>query len=242
MTGAASGEREAPRTERTTAGEYVPVRTGQTRAPTVRPGTDGTTLARPESASPFEQEDLQADTPTQLGSAPSPQAQTMTASTSAPSADVESPRRRAGAWRSGFDATMGRVQSGAVHKDMPIWAQRSTGRPRIAGADDLVQQLASASAPEDIVQVLMDSGDAARRATSSLPQPVIQVISRSRRKPRGLRARRRGAATRARDSVYRDRPRAGQSQRGRTLHDTRGARHDTGLNPRGSSASASSPR
>ena len=93
----------------------------------------------------------------------------MTASASAPSANVESPRRRAGAWRSGFDATMGRVQSGAVHKDMPIWAQRSTGRPRIAGADDLVQQLASASAPEDIVQVLMDSGDAARRATSSLP-------------------------------------------------------------------------
>ena len=48
MTGAASGEREAPRTERTNAGEYVPVRTGQTRAPTVRPGTEGTTLARPD--------------------------------------------------------------------------------------------------------------------------------------------------------------------------------------------------
>ena len=43
----------------------------------------------------------------------------MTASTSAPSADVESPRRRAGAWRSGFDATMGRVQA-RLHKDMPI--------------------------------------------------------------------------------------------------------------------------
>ena len=241
MTGAASGEREAPRTERTNAGEYVPVRTGQTRAPTVRPGAEGTTLARPESASLFEREDLQDGTPAQLGSAPFAQEQTMTASTSAPSADVESPRRRAGAWRSGFDATMGRVQSGAVHKDMPIWAQRSTGRPRIAGADDLVQQLASASAPEDIVQVLMDSGDAARRATSSLPQPVIQVIQQIKTEAARIEGETQREQRQERTIPSTETVRARASRREGVRSTTRVARGMTGLNPRGSSASASSP-
>jgi hypothetical protein len=82
----------------------------------------------------------------------------------------------AGPRRTGFENTVNGVEQGLVHNEMPVWAQRSTGRPLIRDAKDLVSELAKASAPEQIVQLLMSDGDSVRRATSSLPQPVIQVI------------------------------------------------------------------
>ena len=235
MVGAAAGEREAPRTERTTAGEYIPVRTGRTRTTSARPSTDGITLARPESAGPTESTEGQ----NMPGSMPF-------AGTGEASADPQAetspgPRQRTGAWRSGFDATMGRVQSGAVHKDLPIWAQRSTGRPRITGADDLVQQLATASAPEDVVQVLMDSGDAARRATSSLPQPVIQVIQQIKTEAARTEVEVQNEQRQERAALPNETVRARATRREGARSTTRIARGMTGLNPRGSASAASAP-
>ena len=233
MVGAAQDEREAPRTERTTAGEYVPVRTGQTRAPTTRPSTEGVTLARSETVEMPDGSGLQEGAGRPLSGD--------LRQTEGPQQDASGPRQRTGAWRSGFDATMGRVQSGAVHKDLPVWAQRSTGRPRITGTDDLVQQLATASAPEDVVQVLMGSGDAVRRATSSLPQPVIQVIQQI--KTEAVRAE--GEAHREqrqdRTALPTETVRGRASRREGARSTTRVARSMTGLNPRGSASGASGP-
>ena len=239
MMGAATNEREAPRTERTVAGEYIPVRTGQTRTSAARPSVDGVTLARPDVAGSMDPvEEQQGAMARPMGAVPGQASAPVAASTPV---DGTPARQRTGAWRSGFDATMGRVQSGAVHNDLPVWAQRSTGRPRITGADDLVQQLATASAPEDIVQVLMDSGDAARRATSSLPQPVIQVIQQI--KTEAVRAegevRREEHQERAALSTETVRARASRREGARST--TRVARGMTGLNPRGSASAASAP-
>ncbi len=136
---------------------------------------------------------------------------------------------------------MDRVQSGVVHNNMPIWAQRSTGRPRISGTDDLVQQLASASAPEQVVQVLMDSGDAARRATSSLPQPVIQVIQQIKTEAARAEGEVVREARQERAEVATETVRARANRRESARSTTRVARTMTGLNPRGGSSSASSP-
>jgi len=76
--------------------------------------------------------------------------------------------------RSGFDDTVDGIGAGTVHSDMPIWAQRSTGAPRIHGADELVSALAKASQPQEVVNVLMNRSDGVSATT--LPQPVIQVI------------------------------------------------------------------
>jgi len=98
------------------------------------------------------------------------QAQNIEMDALAPVGTASTPRR------TGFDHTVNGVEQGVVHNEMPVWAQRSTGRPLIRDAKDLVSELAKASAPEQIVQLLMSDGDSVRRATSSLPQPVIQVI------------------------------------------------------------------
>jgi hypothetical protein len=148
--------------------------------------------------------------------------------------------RRSVGWRSGFDATVGRVESGAIHRDMPIWAQRSTGRPRIKSGDDLVQQLAQAKAPEDVVQVLMDQGNASRSATSSLPQPVIQVIQQikteaGRAEQEVVREQRIQSDTPSTETVRR---RANRREGVRST--TRVARGMTGLNPRGNTGGQSS--
>jgi hypothetical protein len=130
---------------------------------------------------------------------------------------------------------MGGVGTGAVHQDMPIWAQRSTGRPRIGGSEELVTQLASASAPEDVVQVLMGQGDAVRRATSSLSQPVIQVIQQIKTEA----ARAEIEAVREQEVLSTETIRARTSRREGVRSSTRVVRGMTGLNPRGTGGRAS---
>lgn len=217
---------EPARAQRTVSGAYVPVASpsrtrGVTRGAAVM--TEGTTLAQPSASK-----------------APD-QGQAM-----APSSDLAidpttpDTRPRAGGHRTGFDSTMGAVGTGQVHGSMPIWAQRSTGRPRIAGGDDLVQQLARAAAPEDVVSVLMNQSDSARRATSSLPQPVVQVIQQIRTEA----ARAEGEAQQAqrgeRKMMETETVRQRSQRRQGVRSTTRVARGMTGINPGGSSARGSS--
>jgi hypothetical protein len=120
---------------------------------------------------------------------------------------------------------------------MPIWAQRSTGRPRIAGGDDLVSQLARATAPEEVVSVLMDQSDTVRRATSSLPTPVVQVIQQI--KTEAVRAE--GEAQVAeRASIDTETVRQRSRRREGVRSTTRVARGMTGLSPGSGSARAPS--
>jgi len=217
---------ELARTMRTAEGSYVPVRSGQTRPAETAAGAQ-VTLARPDGRDPVQTE--QPDLVAQTGPVDPTREEPLS----------RSPRGQVGAWRSGFEDTMGGLRTGAVHKDMPIWAQRSTGRPRIGGGDDLVQQLAQASAPEDVVQVLMDQSDSGRRATSTLPQPVIQVIQQIKTEA----ARAESESTREyerRVELPTETIRSRTGRREAVRSTTRVARGMTGLNPRGSSAGASS--
>ncbi|MEC8192423.1 MAG: hypothetical protein VX127_06820 [Myxococcota bacterium] len=147
--------------------------------------------------------------------------------------DPVSPRRRVG-----FDQTLDGVGSGRVESAMPIWAQRSTGRPRIANSDDLVNQLARASAPEDVVSVLMDQSDSVRRATSSLPTPVVQVIQQI--KTEAVRAEGEAQATQRAAAQSQESVRRRSQRREGVRSTTRVVRGMTGLNPRGSSERSSS--
>jgi len=205
-------------------------------------GSESVTLARPEPSADQGGDIAGVNAATRAGDTSIPLSERSAAID--PTRDepmtIADRERRTGSWRSGFDATMGRVESGSVHRDLPIWAQRSTGRPRIKSGDDLVQQLAQARAPEEVVQVLMDQGSAARAATSSLPQPVIQVIQQIKTE-----------AIRAEEEVVQERRvreaavptetvRSRASRREGVRSTTRVARGMTGLNPRGSSAGPSS--
>jgi hypothetical protein len=87
-------------------------------------------------------------------------------------AELEAPTDR----RVGFDHTVRGVGSGRVDSEMPIWAQRATGAPRIRGSEDLVDALVKAGRPDEVVQVLMDRSSEMSTVASSLPSPVIQVI------------------------------------------------------------------
>ncbi len=135
------------------------------------------------------------------------------------------PRRR-----TGFDATVSGVGAGHVESTMPIWAQRSTGRPRITGGDDLVQQLARATAPEDVVSVLMDQSDSVRRATSSLPTPVVQVIQQI--KTESARAESEAQTARQASAPQAETVRQRSQRREGVRSTTRVVRGMTGLNPR----------
>jgi hypothetical protein len=81
-----------------------------------------------------------------------------------------------GSRRVGFDDTVAAIGAGSVEPAMPVWAQRSTGKPRITGADDLVAALSKATNAEAVVGVLMGQATNLTQVASSLPSPVIQVI------------------------------------------------------------------
>jgi hypothetical protein len=136
--------------------------------------------------------------------------------------------------RTGFEHTVNGVEQGVVHNEMPVWAQRSTGRPLIRDAKDLVSELAKASAPEQIVQLLMSDGDGIRRATSSLPQPVIQVIQQIK-----MEAARSDNEVQEQIVKETEMQRRRGSQRGGVRSTARVVRGMTGLKPRGSGGGAS---
>ncbi|MGB0640604.1 MAG: hypothetical protein ACPGTU_14795, partial [Myxococcota bacterium] len=135
--------------------------------------------------------------------------------------------------RTGFSNTVEGIGAGQVHTGMPIWAHRSTGMPRIRGAEDLVTELARASAPSDVVEILMNKSDGMAKATSALPQPVIQVIQQLKTE-----------ATRTENELERERSEESTRERvrgrGGVRSTTRVARGMTGLSPRGSSSKSAS--
>jgi len=61
-------------------------------------------------------------------------------------------------------------------KDMPIWAQRATGKPRVRGSDDLIQALARARDSEDVIRVIFERLPQSAPVMSSLAAPALQVI------------------------------------------------------------------
>ena len=228
-----------PRTQRMHDGSYVPVRTGGTRQNSAL-GVAPVILARPEAqGTVYAEGTSDADprrTPSAQFSPPSEQGGPVSVR------GAVSPRGQVGAWRSGFDATMAGVGQGTVHTDMPIWAQRSAGGLRNVGNGDLLTQLASASAPEDVVSVLMSGSDTVRRGTSGLSQPVIQVIQQIRTE--AARADQAAAqeqqTQQARTSWPNQTPPARSRRSEGVRSTTRVARGMTGLKPGGSSAGASS--
>ena len=218
---------EPARAQRTVTGAYVPAvsrRDAASRRPSMAPAAmDSATVLTPGS--------------TQGVAAPVAEDRAAAAPIDSMDPTVNEPMGRSRSPRTGFDSTMGGVGAGQVNPSMPIWAQRSTGRPRIAGGDDLVSQLARATAPEEVVSVLMDQGDAVRRATSSLPTPVVQVIQQI--KTEAVRAE--GEAQVAeRAALETETVRQRSRRREGVRSTTRVARGMTGLSPGSGSARAPS--
>lgn len=233
---------EPARAQRTVEGAYVPAaRVGRPRGPasSVAPAT----MTRPAVPRASRTMDGVAAVPGVVLDPPQASAPAIDDAPLGPTAgtadqgggniDPVSPRRRVG-----FDQTLDGVGSGRVESAMPIWAQRSTGRPRIANSDDLVNQLARASAPEDVVSVLMDQSDSVRRATSSLPTPVVQVIQQI--KTEAVRAEGEAQATQRAAAQSQESVRRRSQRREGVRSTTRVVRGMTGLNPRGSSERSSS--
>jgi hypothetical protein len=69
------------------------------------------------------------------------------------------------------------VNDGAPGTAAPIWAQRSTGAPRIKGTGDLVEALAKADDPEQVLQVVLERSAEMKTMASSLPAPMAQLLS-----------------------------------------------------------------
>lgn len=218
---------EPARAQRTASGAYVPAasrRNAATRRPSIAPAAmDAATVLTPSSP--------------QGAVTSGPEERTDAAPIDSIDPTVNERLDRSRNQRTGFDSTMGGVGAGRVNPSMPIWAQRSTGRPRIAGGDDLVSQLARATAPEEVVSVLMDQSDTVRRATSSLPTPVVQVIQQI--KTEAVRAE--GEAQVAeRASIDTETVRQRSRRREGVRSTTRVARGMTGLSPGSGSARAPS--
>ena len=150
------------RARSTDSGTFVSARTAQT-APTAQTARRATP-AQGRSAEP-------GQTPT-ANLAPEP----TVLQPSAP-ADVVFDEAQPEDRRVGFDHTVQGVGAGRVDSEMPIWAQRATGAPRIRGSEDLVDALAKAAKPDEVVQVLMERSSEMSTVASTLPTPVIQVIN-----------------------------------------------------------------
>jgi hypothetical protein len=146
-----------------------------------------------------------------------------------PTAESEGTPRQA---RSvGFDHTVQGVGTGRVDSEMPIWAQRATGAPRIRGSEDLVDALARAAKPDEVVEVLMQRSARMSTATSVLPTPVIQVIQQ-------IQAEAGKVAGELQDAAV-DSGRSRPGQRGQVRSSARVIRGMTGLRPSSGASSSS---
>ncbi len=85
--------------------------------------------------------------------------------------------------RPGLQATLGEVDehSGARH-ELPVWARRASGSPLVRSSEqrEVVQALARAHTPEQVVQVITQAGADLSAMPASLPAPVLQVIEQVR--------------------------------------------------------------
>ena len=134
--------------------------------------------------------------------------------------------------RVGFDHTVRGVGAGRVDSEMPIWAQRATGAPRIRGSEDLVDALVKAGRPDQVVAVLMERSSKMSTVASALPTPVIQVIQQIQTEA-GKIADEAGATQIPRAESGRSRPGA----RGKRRSTARVVRGMTGLRPTASASS-----
>ena len=75
--------------------------------------------------------------------------------------------------------TLASVEDRQSDAHLPVWARRASGTPLVGGANsDLVTALARASAPEEVVRVIMEKGDLGGTVASTLPAPALQVIEK----------------------------------------------------------------
>jgi hypothetical protein len=85
--------------------------------------------------------------------------------------------------RPGLQSTLGEVDehSGARH-ELPVWARRASGSPLVRSSEqrDVMQALARAHTPEQVVQVIAQHGAELGSVPASLPAPVLKVIEQVR--------------------------------------------------------------
>ncbi len=139
--------------------------------------------------------------------------------------------------RASFDHTVQGVGTGAVNTAMPVWAQRSTGKPRISGADDLVSALSKASDTDEVMGVLMGQTANLSQVASSLPSPVVQVIQQIQTEAGRVADTAQQAAST--ENVASSQRGAAPHQRGAARSTTRVVRGFTGLRPNRSGGSSS---
>lgn len=68
----------------------------------------------------------------------------------------------------------------AVEAKAPSWAERTTQPSRIRQAGDLVQSLAGARDPEEVLHVILERAKEIGSVKSALPKPMLQVIEQIR--------------------------------------------------------------
>ena len=97
---------------------------------------------------------------------------------------------RWGRVRSGYGATLSAVQEGQSGAFLPTWARRASGEPLVRDMaepvakatpkGELIQSLARASSPEEVIRLMADRGSTTPSAQASLSAPVLKVIEQIR--------------------------------------------------------------
>ena len=142
---------------------------------------------------------------------------------------------RWGRVRSGYGATLSAVQEGQSGAFLPTWARRASGEPLVRDMaepvakatpkGELIQSLARASSPEEVIRLMADRGSTTPSAQASLSAPVLKVIEQIRTE-----AHRVDEAIENRSAQGRRRTQSGRGQKPRST--TRVVRGFTSLSPR----------
>ena len=91
--------------------------------------------------------------------------------------------------RTGYAETLGAVQGGRSESSLPVWARRASGEPLVRDTEsvpasgpkgELIQSLARASSPEEVIRLMVDRGATSPSLQTTLSAPVLQVIEQIR--------------------------------------------------------------
>ncbi len=85
--------------------------------------------------------------------------------------------------RPGLQSTLGEVdEHSSARSELPVWARRASGSPLVRSSEqrDVMQALARAHTPEQVVQVMATHGSQLGSVPASLPAPVLKVIEQVR--------------------------------------------------------------